>query len=91
MPKVPLNRNQARAIASLAAAQEKVDDLRKMLGKAERDRDRTMARAWEHGIGQAEMARLCGMTKGNVWQKLRALGVVGTKPAPADEPEGEQE
>lgn len=70
--RVPWTREQAVAVAALSAAQAKCDDLAKMVAKADVARTRAMARASEVGVTHPEIGRMCDLSKGRVWQLLKA-------------------
>ena len=72
-----LNKQQIRAIAAVAASQQKLTDLQKMVAKAEREFGRKLSHASEVGVSDAELGRTIGVSKGRVWQLLRDLGVKG--------------
>lgn len=80
MPRMPvdkraaaLNRQQARTVQSLVAAQEKLDDLEKMVARQTKARNRAIVRAADAGINHAEIGRVIGMSKGRVWQLIRDM------------------
>lgn len=87
--RVTISRAQARAVQTLVARQEAVDDLEKMRKRAEAARDKAIRRAAEAGVNHAEIGRVIGLSKGRVWQLLRAMGAIPAKGEPAAEREEE--
>ena len=65
-------RQQTRAMAGLEAARARIDELSRMLDRAERDRNRKIAHAHTVGVTQAEIGRLLGITGARVNQLIRA-------------------
>lgn len=77
--RVEWTKTQAKRIAALAAEQDKLDELCKLVERQTKVRDRAIRQANDAGVTHAEMGRILGVTKARVWQILRAMGAIASK------------